>query len=99
TGTPGGNLFNVNGVGELIHNQGPNAVSVTGNVFEVNGTPIPIPATVVVPTVNVAGGVFTYDGLPHPATASVTGVIGATVTFNYIDVSGNIAATPVNAGT
>ncbi|MBI3822042.1 MAG: PKD domain-containing protein [Planctomycetes bacterium] len=33
----GGNIVNVNGPGELIHNTGPNPVSAIGNTFKVNG--------------------------------------------------------------
>jgi subtilisin-like proprotein convertase family protein len=35
--SPGQNIFNVNGLGEFIHNTGANPVAALGNTFQVNG--------------------------------------------------------------
>ena len=37
---PGGNVFNVNGTGELVHNATSSSVPDVGNTLEVNGTPL-----------------------------------------------------------
>jgi RTX calcium-binding nonapeptide repeat (4 copies) len=46
TADPGGNVLNIHGVGELIHNAGANPVSALGNTFEVNGVTLTDPFAV-----------------------------------------------------
>jgi len=41
--SPGGNIFDASGGGELIHNAGPNPVSALGNTFEADGVAITSP--------------------------------------------------------
>ena len=43
TANPGGNILNVNGPGELIHNTSPIAVSAIGNTFEQDGAVLTSP--------------------------------------------------------
>jgi hypothetical protein len=43
-GSPGGNVLNVNGPGEFVHNTTGGSVSATGNTYEVNGVPLAAPS-------------------------------------------------------
>jgi len=63
--SPGGNVLNINGAGEFVHNGTPNAVPATGDSFEVNGTPLSA----------------SYLSFTAISSSSTTSVYGQTVTL------------------
>ena len=62
---PGGNTFDVNGTGELVHNATSSPVPDIGNTLEVDGTPLPSP----------------YLSFTALASSSTSSVYGQSVTF------------------
>jgi hypothetical protein len=72
---PGGNTFNDNGTGQLIHNAGGNGVSAVGNTFQVGGTQLTSPYRIkdeIFDALNQGGGgLVTY--VPGHAYISVKG--------------------------
>jgi hypothetical protein len=72
---PGGNTFNDNGTGQLVHNAGANGVSAVGNTWQVDGTPLTSPYRIkdeIFDALNQGGGgLVTY--VPGQAYISVNG--------------------------
>jgi predicted outer membrane repeat protein len=72
---PGGNTFNANGPGELIHNAGSNGVSAVGDTFQVGATTLTSPYRIkdkIFDALNAGGGgLVTY--VPGNAYISVNG--------------------------
>jgi len=73
--SPGGNTFNANGLGELIHNAGPNGVSAVGNTWQAGGIPLTSPYRIkdkIFDALNAGGGgLVTY--VPGHAYISANG--------------------------
>ena len=71
---PGGNVLNVNGTGDFVHNATANVVSAIADTFEVNGTPVPPPAVILTGTANQLYVSAVYESVLHrPVDASGLG--------------------------
>ena len=78
TDSPGANVLNVNGTGELIHNAGPNPVSAVGNTYQTDGVPLTSPYRIADKFFDAldagGGGLITFV----PGNVYVTGVKNST---------------------
>ena len=101
-GSPGDNVINVNGTGELVHNATTSSVSDIGNTLEDNGTPLASPyLSFTVLTSSVASSVY---GQSVTLTAAVRagssgdGTPSGSVTFLDTTSGANLGTASITSG-
>ena len=92
--SPGGNVFDAHGPGELIHNAGSAAVSAIGNTFEANGIAITSPYGIkdeIFDALNLhGGGLVTYvanNVYVTPASGSIQRGVDAVAAGGTVNVA------------
>ena len=81
TASPGGNTFNVNGAGELVHNASGNLVSAIGDTFTINGVPLA--------SSSLSGVVFSDFNNDGQVDFGEQGIAGVTIKVDGTDFLGN----------
>src|SRR5262249_11610531 len=82
--SPGNNIINANGSGQLIQNTTGNAIAATGDTFESNNTPLPATASLSFTSLTSSATADTYGQTPT-LTATVQGNGTSTTPTGSVD--------------
>jgi hypothetical protein len=98
---PGGNILNVNGTGEFVHNTTANIVPAVGDTFEVNGTPLTASALAFTGLASSVNPSLLNQTVTFTATVRPNGSGTPTGSVDFLDATTNtdLGSAPLVGGT